>query len=100
MATTVAAVVAKARRDVMSHFFSRNAVTPASAVPYTPERRLSARLFAQLQDAGVLLPGAKGRGYYVDVAAWDSYSRKRRRRAGIAAAGAVAAIGALVALLA
>ena len=91
MATTAAAVVAKARRDVMSHFLSRDAVSPDKAVPYQPDRRIRRRMFEQFQRAGVLKPGATG--WYVDIPLWDDYSRRRRRRAG-------ALIGASVALAA
>jgi hypothetical protein len=98
MATTAAAMVAKARRDVMSHFLSRNAVTPASAVPYVPDRRLRERMFERLKDAGVLKAGKSG--YYVDVSVWDVYARKRRRRIGLAMAGGMVVAGALAAIFA
>ncbi|MES2337016.1 MAG: hypothetical protein V4537_02830 [Pseudomonadota bacterium] len=99
MATTAAAVVAKARRDVISHFMSRDAVSPAQAVPYQPDRRIRRRMFETFQAAGVLKPGAKG-GFYLDVPVWDSYSRKRRRRMGAIIAGAIAVAGGLAAIFA
>jgi hypothetical protein len=99
MATAAAAVVAKARRDVISHFMSRDAVSSAQAVPYQPDRRIRRKMFERFQDAGVLKPGAKG-GWYLDVPVWDSYSRKRRRRAGALIAGSIAIAGGLVAIFA
>ena len=99
MATTAAAMVAKARRDVISHFMQRDAVSAAKAVPYQPDRRIRRRMFERLQAAGVLKPGSGG-GHYLDVPLWDTYSRKRRRRAGALIAGSVALAGALVALFA
>ncbi|MBN2972990.1 hypothetical protein JW805_13280 [Roseomonas aeriglobus] len=96
MATTAAAVVAKARRDVMSHFLSRDAVSPDKAVPYHPDRRVRRRMFEQLQRAGVLKLGTTG--WYVDVPVWDAYSRRRRRRAGALIGGSIA-IGAALALM-
>ena len=99
MATTVAAVVAKARRDVISHFMSRDAVSPAQAVPYQPDRRIRRRMFEKFQDAGVLKPGSNG-GFYLDVPVWDGYSRKRRRHMGALIAGSIAVAGGLVALFA
>ncbi len=78
---------------------SRNAVSPESAAPYEPGRRIRARMFDRLQKAGVLKPGAKG-GHYLDVPLWDTYSRKRRRRAGAMIAASVALAGALVAIFA
>jgi len=98
MATTAAAVVAKARRDVISHFMSRDAVSPAKAVPYQPKRRMHRRMFERLQGAGVLKPGETG--YYLDVPVWDQYARRRRRRAGALIASAIAIAGALVAIFA
>ena len=99
MATTAAAMVAKARRDVMSHFLSRDAVSPAQAVPYQPGRRIRRRMFEGLQRAGVLKPGSKG-GWYVDVPVWDSYSRKRRRRVGMLIGASVALAAGLAAIFA
>ena len=58
MATAAAAVVAKARRDVISHFMSRDAVSSAQAVPYQPDRRIRRKMFERFQDAGVLKPGS------------------------------------------
>lgn len=99
MATTAAAVVAKARRDVISHFMSRDAVSADKAVPYQPDRRIRRRMFERFQDAGVLKPGRKG-GHYLDVPVWDEYSRKRRRRAGALIGGSLALAAALVAIFA
>ncbi|KQN19346.1 hypothetical protein ASE86_12680 [Sphingomonas sp. Leaf33] len=96
MATTAAAVVAKARRDVMSHFLSRDAVSPEKAVPYQPDRRIRRRMFEQFQRAGVVKAGESG--WYVDVPVWDEYSRRRRRRAGALIGGSIA-IGAALALI-
>ena len=99
MATTAAAVVAKARRDVISHFMARDAVSADKAVPYQPDRRVRRRMFERFQAAGVLKPGVRG-GHYLDVPVWDSYSRRHRRRAGAMIAGSLAVAGALVALFA
>lgn len=98
MATTAAAVAAKARQDVMSHFLSRHAVTEASAVPYAPGRRIRERQFEKLRELGVILTASNG-GHYVDVAAWDNYRRRVRKRViGGVAIGAM--LGALAAILA
>lgn len=98
MATAAAAVVAKARRDVISHFMSRNAVTPDSAVPYAPERRIQARMFDRLQRAGVIVAASKG--YFIDPSKLDEYQRKLRRRIGAGLAAGIAIGGALVAIFA
>ena len=99
MATAAAAVVAKARRDVISHFMSRDAVSAEKAVPYQPDRRIRRRMFERFRDAGVLKPGTRG-GYYLDVPAWDEYARKRRKRAGALIGGSVVLAAALAAIFA
>ena len=93
MATAAAAVMAKARRDVISHFLSRHAVSEDSAVPYTPDRRIHARQFDRLLDKGLVLSAANG-GYYIDVAALDAFQRKLRKgiAGGLAIGAAIVAI--------
>ena len=97
MATTAAAVMAKARRDVVSHFRGANAVSPASAIPYEPGRRIGQRQFERLCDSGVIRAADDGR-YWVDVPRYDKWSRVRRRRVGLAVR-AVALIGAVAAMV-
>ena len=97
MATTAAAVMAKARRDVVSHFMAANAVSAQSAVAYEPGRNIRQRQFDRLCDAGVICAAGDGK-YWIDVARYDEWSRSRRRRVGIAV-GTLAAIGAVLALV-
>ena len=92
MATAAAAIMVKARRDVASHFMSRNAVSPQSAVPFEPARRVQRRMFDRMVDAGVLVRSSTGR-WYMDVAAYDESNRKRRARAGLLVGGMVAVAG-------
>lgn len=98
MAAAVAAAAAKAQRDVVSHFLSRNAVTPQAAASFDPPRRLQRRAFERLTRAEVLKPGDNG-GWYLDAPVWDSYSRRRRHIA-LGMAGGAAIVGALLAVLA
>ena len=98
MATAAAAVIAKARRDVVSHFMSANAVSAESAVAYEPGRRIRQRQFERLCDAEVIRATGDGR-YWIDAPRYDEWSRSRRKRVGLAI-GAVAIIGALVATIA
>ena len=97
MATTAAAVMAKARRDVVSHFMAANAVSAESAVAYEPGRRIRQRQFERLCDAGVIRAASEGR-FWVDAPRYDEWSRSRRRRVGIAV-GTVVAIGAVLAMV-
>ena len=98
MATAAAAVVAKARRDVISHFMERNAVAPESAVQWVPDRHIQRRMMDRLARRGVLVETADDK-YYLDVPAYDSWRRSLRRRAAMTVAG-VAIVGAVLAALA
>ena len=98
MATTAAAVMAKARREVVSHFMAANAVSAESAVTYEPGRHIRQQQFERMCDAGVLRATGDGR-YWIDAPRYDEWSRSRRRRVGLAV-GAVALIGAVIAMVA
>jgi hypothetical protein len=98
MATAAAAVVAKARRDVISHFMERNAVSAAGAVKWVPDRRIKQRMLARLVRRGVIVETAQDT-YYLDVPAYDRWRRALRKRAALLMGG-VAAIGAIFAALA
>lgn len=98
MASAAGALVAKARQDVISHFMSANAVSPESAVPFASKRWIERRQFDRFVAAGVLRPSSEG-GHYLDVPAWDAYSKSRRRRAGMLIGALAVAAGAAVALL-
>lgn len=98
MATAAAAVLAKARRDVASHFMSANAVSPERAVGFEPARFVQGRVFERMKASSVLIEAKPGR-WYMDVPRYDELNRARWRRAGIAMP-AVVVIGAAVAALA
>lgn len=89
-----AALVARARRHVISYFMTQNAVTPDKAIAFVSNRRLENQMFDRFVAAKVLV-WAEGGRYYLDVPAWDEYSRTRRRRVGLFV-GALAAAGAAV----
>lgn len=98
MATAAAAVVAKARRDVVSHFMQRNAVNPGAAVEWVPDRHIERRMLARFVNRGVIIETGPDT-YYLDPPAYDDWRHSVRKRAGMAVA-AVAVVGALAALLA
>lgn len=98
MATAAAAVVARARRDVISHFMQRNAVNPGAAVEWVPERRIERRMLERFLRAGVIVETAPD-SYYLDPPAYDDWRHSVRKRAGMAVV-AVAVVGAVAALLA
>lgn len=98
MATAAAAVVARARREIVSHMMQHNAVSPANAVRWIPDRRIQQRMLDRFVRRGVIVETAEDT-YYLDLPAYDEWARSRRRRAAFAL-GSVAAIGAILAALA
>ncbi len=99
-AAAAAAAVTRARRLVISHFMGMNAVSADSGVDFVPARRLEAKQFDRLRGEGVIKPAKSG--FYIDIPAYDAWSRARRKREafvltlvmlvlmGVAIAGAVA----------
>lgn len=87
----VAAASARARRRVVSHFMSRNAVSAEHAVGFTPERRLERRFFERLRDEGVIVPARNGT-FYIDAPKLDAFQARRRTRVKYAIATALAAV--------
>ena len=75
--TVAAIVIAKARRTVEDRFLEATAFSPESAIPFTAEGRLQARLFDRLQRAGVIKSAQPG-AYYVDQVEL-AHERGRRR---------------------
>ena len=92
------AAVARARRRLVSHFMSNDAVSADKAIGYAPDRGMERRLLERLIDQGVLHVGKAGT-YWLDIPAYDAWTRKRRRRAG-AIVGAAVAIGAALSFFA
>ena len=89
----VAAAMARARRRVISHFMSRNAVSADKAVTFTPGRRLEAKFFERMCDNGVIVAAAND-SWYIDVPKFDAYQRSRRKRMRIVLAGLATALAA------
>lgn len=77
--TVIAAMAARARREVYEHFEKRNAFDPRSAVPYDPPDRLHRRHFEHLIGCGVLRETGAGR-YWIDREA-EKREEERRRAA-------------------
>jgi CTP-dependent riboflavin kinase len=95
---TAAAIVARARRDVISHFMERNAVSSDAAVRWVPERHIQRRMLARLIRRGVLVETGEDT-YFLDVPAYDRWRRSLRLRTVVLLAG-VAVVGAAFAALA
>ncbi|MGN6817977.1 MAG: hypothetical protein ACTHJR_04835 [Sphingomonas sp.] len=97
-AGAAAGAVARARRRLVSHFMTQNAVSADSAIAYAPSRGIERRLLERLIEKGVLHVGKAGT-YWLDIPAYDEWTKSRRRRAGLAV-GAAVAIGAALGFLA
>lgn len=97
MATAAAAVVAKARRDVVSHFMQQNAVSASAAIGWVPDRHVRRSALARFVRQGVIVETSAST-YYLDVPAYDRWRRASRKRLAVALAG-VAAVGAAIAAL-
>ena len=89
----VAVAMARARRRVIAHFMSRNAVSPENAVSFLPERRMEERFFERLRANGVVVAAANGT-WYIDAPKLDAYQRGRRKRMRIMLAGLATALAA------
>jgi len=83
MATGAAAAIARARRDIQHHFFSRDAVRPDRAVDFEPDRMIEQRQFERMQERGIIHRTNDGR-YWLDVVACDVDLQQRYRRVRLA----------------
>lgn len=92
------AAVARARRRLISHFMSNDAVAADKAINYAPDRGIERRLLERLIEQGVLHVGKAGT-YWLDIPAYDAWNKSRRRRAGLMV-GAAVAVGAALAMFA
>jgi hypothetical protein len=83
MASAAAAAVARARRDIQHHFFSKDAVRPDRAIAFEPSRRIERRLFERMMSRGIIRQVKQGR-YWLDVVAYDEDLTSRYGRVKIA----------------
>lgn len=97
MATAAAAVLAKARRDVISHFMQANAVSGDNASTWVPDRPLQQRMLARFVDRGVIVETGKD-SYYLDLPEYDRWRRSVRRRTAFSVLAVAVIAGAVAAL--
>lgn len=97
-AAGAAAAAARARRRLISHFMSADAISADKAIGYAPDRGIERRLLERLIEQGVLHVGKAGT-YWLDIPAYDAWTKSRRRRAGMMV-GAAVAVGAALAFFA
>jgi hypothetical protein len=78
--TVIAAMAARARREVSEHFDRNYAYDPAHAVAYDPPTNMHRRQFDSLIGRGILLDTGDGR-YWVDRSALRLEEERRRAAA-------------------
>jgi hypothetical protein len=79
MATVMAAMIARARRDIQHCFFSEDAVQPDRAIRFEPQNRIQKRQFEVMLSRGIIRE-AKQDHYWIDVAKYDVDLRRRFAR--------------------
>lgn len=79
MAAAVAALAARARREIQHHFFAADAVRAERAVAFTPSGAVEARQFKRMLEAGSIKREGADR-YWLDVVAYDVEVQQRHRR--------------------
>ncbi|HWI76223.1 MAG TPA: hypothetical protein VNS53_03975 [Sphingomicrobium sp.] len=85
MATAVAAIMARARREVDQLFFDNDAFSPDRAVEFEARMPVQQRYLEQLIAEGIVHEPSQGR-YWMDLRAYEE-SRRQRMRAGLWIAG-------------
>ena len=91
MATIVAAMIAKARRDIQHYFFKADAVRPERAVRFEPHNRMQERQFEMMRARGVIHEARPGY-FWVDIPKYDSELHRRMGNLRFAVLVLVAAI--------
>ncbi len=75
----VAALVARARREIQHHFFAKDAVRPDRATRFEPSNAIEKRQFSRMLENGTIRQEGGDR-YWLDVVAYDADLRARHRR--------------------
>ena len=83
MATTAAALAARARREIQHHFFAADAVRPDRALAFDPANGIERRQFERMRARNIVREEKPGQ-YWLDVVAYDIDLRARHRRVRIA----------------
>jgi len=94
MATAATAIIAKARRRILDHLMSENAVSAEQAVAYAPPSLVAERQLAKLKRAGVVQSTDSGR-LWIDIPRYRRWAGNRRIRLGIGIVIAIATLASL-----
>ena len=79
MVATSAAIIARARRTVLSHFLDNDAVTRERAIYFNPERAVQRRMLQRFLDQRVIVEAAP-ENYYLDVDRYEEWHRRFKMR--------------------
>ncbi|MBX3563712.1 MAG: hypothetical protein KF730_03950 [Sphingomonas sp.] len=74
----IGAIIARARRKIVAHFFVQHAVSAEEAVAFVPDRHVMHREFARMQSRGIVREASAGR-YWIDTVALQADADRRRR---------------------
>ncbi|AJP70948.1 hypothetical protein [Sphingomonas hengshuiensis] len=78
-APAIAAMLVRARRKIVGHFFAMHAISADEAVAFEPDSHILRRQFETMQARGIVRAGAPGT-FWVDVAALNADHERRRWR--------------------
>jgi hypothetical protein len=93
MATTAAALSARARRQIQHHFFAADAVRSDRALAFEPGNGFERRHFERLREAGAIHEEGPGR-YWLDLPVYDEWLRRRHSRVRIVLAAVIVVLAA------
>jgi hypothetical protein len=74
----IGALIARARRQITSHFLVHHATSAEDAVAFVPQRLVVARQFERMQARGIVREAGGGR-FWIDTAAYQADNDRRRR---------------------
>lgn len=97
MATAVAALIARARREIQHHFFAEDAIRPDRAVTFAPSNAIERRQFGRMLREGSMRQEGSDR-YWIDVVAYDVVLRRRHNRVRAALLVVILALAASLAI--
>ena len=75
----VAAMIHRARRKIVAHFFVQHAVSAEDAVAFVPGNRIMRREFDHMRTRGIVREAEPGR-FWIDTAAYQKDVEMRRNR--------------------
>lgn len=93
---TAAVVVARDQQAVIDAFMGADAVRPGQAIVFEPKGGIQRSFFRRFTEAGIIKP--EGPRWYLDVAAYSTLGRKRRKKT-LTVAAILAVAAGVVALL-